>query len=61
MLEVGCSVNAANKYERKHQASNGKTWWDLECSHASNHYVLSWHQVIYDEDGNGLPNRMIEV
>lgn len=57
---VGCNVSESNNYEQTNNASNNKTWWDLEVSHASSHCGNSANQVIYDDDNNGIADRMIE-
>ena len=60
---VGCSVDTANNYEKTHYSSNSKrkTWWDLGCSHATDHCGNSGNQVIFDDNNNGIADRMVEV
>lgn len=61
---VGCSVDSANVYEQTHYTRSGrkqKTWWELGCSHATDHCGNSGNQVIFDDDDNGTADRMVEV
>lgn len=57
---VGCNVEIANAYEQTH-SSGGQTWWDKDCSHANGHCGLSSNQVIYDDNNDGIADRMVEV
>ena len=58
---VGCDVTTANKYEKTHYAPNGKTWWQMECSHAEAHCGNSGNQVIFDDNNDEIADRMVEV
>lgn len=69
---VACAYDAANTYEMNHYSTteNGwggrgeksyKTWYQLGCTHDQAHCGTSTNQVIYDDDNNGVADRMIEV
>lgn len=58
---VGCNVEMANIYEQSHHAGGGKTWWQLDCSHASAHCGSSANQVIRDSNNDGIGDEMVEV
>lgn len=59
---VGCSVDQANQYEQTHKPNgNNKTWFELDCSHASDHCGYAGNQVIYDDNNDGTADRMVEV
>ena len=63
---VACDVDSANIYEMKNFSNErdewGKpiSWYDLGCTHDIAHCGNSKNQVIYDYDGNGIPDEMIE-
>lgn len=53
---VKCDTSWANKYEISHG------YWDNgNVSHASDHCGNSSNQVIYDDDEDGIADRMVEV
>lgn len=68
---VACAYETANTYEKTHYrtdntgwgggGNNRKSWWDIGCSHDAAHCGNSTYQVIYDEDDNGVAEKMIET
>lgn len=60
---VACDFDLANKYEKTHYTwSDGYriSWYDLGCTHDIAHCGNSSNQVIYDHNGDGIPDEMIE-
>ena len=53
---VKCNVDWANGYEKEH----GEDYWN-GVTHDSAHCGNSSNQVIFDDDGNGTGDRMIET
>jgi hypothetical protein len=53
---VQCDVNWANRYEKTH----GKDYWN-GVTHATDHCGNSSNQVIFDDNGDGVGDRMIET
>ena len=53
---VQCDVNWANCYEKTH----GKDHWN-GVTHATDHCGNSSNQVIFDDNGDGVGDRMIET
>ena len=58
---VGCSVDAANSYERRNGPSRWESWWDLGCTHDAAHCGASGNQVIQDYNNDGIADKMIET
>ena len=60
---VACSIDEANAYEQSHYTwtdEGRKSWYDLGCTHDIAHCGNSTNQVIYDYNGDGTPDEMIE-
>lgn len=63
---VACSYNKANTYEETHYGKTGgpggpKTWYQLGCSHDASHCGSSINQVIFDDNNDGIADRMKEI
>ena len=53
---VECNTNWANRYERQHG------YWDNgNVSHTSDHCGNSSNQVIFDDNGDNIGDRMVET
>ena len=57
---VGCNINVADAYEQTHTNSAGVTWWTLGCNHTADHCQNADNQVIYDDNNDGIADRMLE-
>ena len=57
---VGCNINVADAYEQTHTNSAGVTWWTLGCNHTVDHCQNADNQVIYDDNNDGIADRMLE-
>lgn len=53
---VRCDVNWSNKYEMEH----GRDYWN-GVTHDSGQCGNSSHQIIYDDNNDGTPDRMTET
>ena len=53
---VGCDVNASNQIERNLGVYNPGI-----LDHGADHCGLSSNQVIFDDDNDGTPDRMVET
>lgn len=53
---VSCNWSASNQYEQ-----DNHFWDNGNVSHAANHCGLSSNQVIYDDNEDGIADRMIET
>ena len=53
---VACSFKKANRYEQEHGF-----WNNGNVSHVIDHCGNSSNQVIFDDDGNGIGDRMVET
>lgn len=67
---VGCKVDQANEWEKSHVfGSTDKitddrwqtSWYDKEVYHRGDHCGNSGNQVIYDDNNDGIADRMVEV
>lgn len=51
---VGCNIEQSNQYE----IDNG--WYYMDVSHATAHCGSASNQVIYDDNNDGIADRMVE-
>lgn len=60
---VCCDVEKANYYEKTTKVNwwSDETWWDRGCSHDKKHCGTFGNQVIYDDNNDGIAERMVEI
>ena len=66
---VGCITNQANEWEKNHVFDSNKeikydwqtSWYDKEVSHSDDPCGNSGNQVIYDDNNDGVADRMVEI
>lgn len=57
---VSCNVEVSNNYEQTHYAPDNISWYEKYVNHGSAHCGTASNQVIYDDNGDNVPDRMVE-